>query len=118
MPSFFLMIRPPPRSPLFPYPTPFRSQLRPRHLFRQRLDVVHHERRHEGGRDGRDRKSTRLNSSHGYISYAVFFFNDPATPEISPLPLPDALPISTSPAPPLSPTSRCRPSRAPPRRRT
>src|SRR3990172_2081013 len=40
-----------------------------------------------------DRKSTRLNSSHGYISYAVFFFKDPAPPKISPLPLHDALPI-------------------------
>src|ERR1041385_3265809 len=40
-----------------------------------------------------DRKSTRLNSSHGYISYAVFFFNDTATTEIYPLSLHDALPI-------------------------
>src|SRR3990172_10748025 len=44
-------------------------------------------------RFGRDRKSTRLNSSHGYISYAVFFFNDTATTEIYPLSLHDALPI-------------------------
>src|ERR1041385_5425811 len=42
----------------------------------------------------RDRKSTRLNSSHGYISYAVFFFNDTATTEIYTLSLHDALPIS------------------------
>ena len=47
-----------------------------------------------------DRKSTRLNSSHGYISYAVFclkkknFFNDTATTEIYTLSLHDALPIS------------------------
>src|SRR3989338_5300947 len=40
-----------------------------------------------------DRKSTRLNSSHSSTSYAVFFFNDPATTEIYPLSLPDALPI-------------------------
>src|SRR2546422_643755 len=40
-----------------------------------------------------DRKSTRLNSSHGYISYAVFFFNDTATTEIYTLSLHDALPI-------------------------
>src|SRR2546422_2996378 len=78
------MIRRPPRSTLFPYTTLFRSLL---HVLRrevarpvpvageaddgddvvlpqdaaQRVDVVH-----------RDRKSTRLNSSHGYISYAVF----------------------------------------------
>src|SRR2546426_351553 len=40
------------------------------------------------------RKSTRLNSSHLVNSFAVFFFNDTAPPKISPLPLPDALPIS------------------------
>src|SRR3989449_5341784 len=78
---FFLMIRRPPRSTLFPYTTLFRSieavtgpvayelvrkleeqgdeaasglKTQPEHLVR------------------RDRKSTRLNSSHGYISYAVF----------------------------------------------
>src|SRR3970282_2004682 len=43
---------------------------------------------------GQDRKSTRLNSSHITISYAVFFFNDPATTEIYTLSLHDALPIS------------------------
>src|SRR5216684_7176004 len=61
---FFLMIRRPPRSTLFPYTTLFRSP-GDRHLRpapgRAPLD----------GRPG-DRKSTRLNSSHGYISYAVF----------------------------------------------
>src|SRR3990172_286669 len=41
---------------------------------------------------GVDRKSTRLNSSHGYISYALFFFNDTATTEIYTLSL-HALPI-------------------------
>src|SRR3990172_8432526 len=40
-----------------------------------------------------DRKSTRLNSSHGYISSTLFFFNDTATTEIYPLSLHDALPI-------------------------
>src|SRR6266550_8437332 len=61
---FFLMIRRPPRSTLFPYTT----------LFRSRRDARHP--RPRGGRGAsacrRDRKSTRLNSSHGYISYAVF----------------------------------------------
>src|SRR2546429_5923264 len=76
---FFLMIRRPPRSTLFPYTTLFRSD------FHSILAV-------SGGRCAsarpriimmpsfmdsdlacwRDRKSTRLNSSHGYISYAVF----------------------------------------------
>src|SRR5216684_7643442 len=64
---FFLMIRRPPRSTLFPYTTLFRSRGRPRHRRRtgplgQELCALH----------PRDRKSTRLNSSHGYISYAVF----------------------------------------------
>src|SRR2546429_8539817 len=68
---FFLMIRRPPRSTLFPYTTLFRSvQLRAGHLG---LDVLV-ERSAEGHVDQlqTDRKSTRLNSSHGYISYAVF----------------------------------------------
>src|SRR6266478_6685374 len=72
---FFLMIRPPPRSTLFPYTTLFRSRRarpvpdRDRALGRRgaaRL-LVRRERRHV-----RDRKSTRLNSSHSQISYAVF----------------------------------------------
>src|SRR2546426_6764555 len=77
---FFLMIRRPPRSTLFPYTTLFRS--RP---CRRRADLSH-----AAGEPGRvhparlgrvrrvlldlvrDRKSTRLNSSHLVISYAVF----------------------------------------------
>src|SRR2546422_5764524 len=71
---FFLMIRRPPRSTLFPYTTLFRSQLEDRRLARGAGTL---ERRREvpGALDDlavRDRKSTRLNSSHGYISYAVF----------------------------------------------
>src|SRR5947207_2434880 len=42
---------------------------------------------------GRDRKSTRLNSSHTVISYAVFFFNTTLNPDIYTLSLHDALPI-------------------------
>src|SRR3989454_6744536 len=70
---FFLMIRRPPRSTLFPYTTLFRSRLQPQH---EHLSI---------GRPGplarevglrcerrEDRKSTRLNSSHLVISYAVF----------------------------------------------
>src|SRR5216684_8521016 len=73
---FFLMIRRPPRSTLFPYTTLFRSgPLQPRRARRgcrfllQRRDGA--AKRPGAGR-GPDRKSTRLNSSHGYISYAVF----------------------------------------------
>src|SRR2546422_6495450 len=64
------MIRRPPRSTLFPYTTLFRS-LRQR---RDARDAALPERRGVARADAaqRDRKSTRLNSSHGYISYAVF----------------------------------------------
>src|SRR5712675_2999617 len=70
---FFLMIRRPPRSTLFPYTTLFRSNCMA-HADRQRpapdVGVVV---RHPATRAIQlDRKSTRLNSSHGYISYAVF----------------------------------------------
>src|SRR3712207_6849840 len=84
---FFLMIRRPPRSTLFPYTTLFRSQrlaagagdpavpdLVPRHL-----RVPEKGRPADGSSEqlllsenGLDRKSTRLNSSHANISYAVF----------------------------------------------
>src|SRR2546422_10681025 len=69
---FFLMIRRPPRSTLFPYTTLFRSLARDDPL--HSAAVVHQERavRVEADGDAADRKSTRLNSSHGYISYAVF----------------------------------------------
>src|SRR2546430_5844694 len=91
------MIRRPPRSTLFPYPTLFRS---PRRLIdlgaKPLLDIASYARRGPGRRDHlsqdeielisrtvrrtpevmvkvlRDRKSTRLNSSHSQISYAVF----------------------------------------------
>src|SRR3712207_1070490 len=63
-----------------------------------------------------DRKSTRLNSSHANISYAVFCLNDTATTEIYTLSLHDALPICrASPAPPTRPAGtrrRCRRARA------
>src|SRR2546422_8343527 len=86
------MIRPPPRSTLFPYPTLSRSApvggdrddplgRHERVLLvldragpadeRQRLAAADVERADLDGCRG-DRKSTRLNSSHGYISYAVF----------------------------------------------
>src|SRR2546429_6852100 len=63
------MIRRPPRSTLFPYTTLFRSLPGARGLsvdIRGQVDAIAH-------RHGvQDRKSTRLNSSHGYNSYAVF----------------------------------------------
>src|SRR2546422_3052393 len=75
------MIRRPPRSTLFPYTTLFRSRRaeereggaaielpRGEHLFDLTLERTERVERWRRG----DRKSTRLNSSHGYISYAVF----------------------------------------------
>src|SRR3990172_8446522 len=87
------MIRRPPRSTLFPYTTLFRSAsvivmplvalAKLRTAATAKLVAL----------SVKDRKSTRLNSSHRYISYSLFFFNDPATTEIYPLSLHDALPI-------------------------
>src|SRR5947199_10834839 len=83
---FFLMIRRPPRSTLFPYTTLFRSQPHPAAHRRQRpvrggrpqgdhrlrgpAEAAHRFHRHLV--PSLDRKSTRLNSSHLGISYAVF----------------------------------------------
>src|SRR2546427_5762568 len=76
------MIRRPPRSTLFPYTTLFRSHLSNRlndHHLSNRLNDHHLSNRsndhHLSNRlndHHRDRKSTRLNSSHSQISYAVF----------------------------------------------
>src|SRR2546422_2979044 len=91
------MIRRPPRSTLFPYTTLFRSRAVGR--------VAHHDPAlHDAGgvgggvaaqhvavrqraRPRRDRKSTRLNSSHGYISYAVFCLKKKNKERTRPLPL-------------------------------
>src|SRR2546429_6866566 len=78
---FFLMIRRPPRSTLFPYTTLFRSEISKAeyssaaaaasqsHASQELMgsEILVKSLQAEG-----DRKSTRLNSSHGYISYAVF----------------------------------------------
>src|SRR2546427_368197 len=145
---FFLMIRRPPRSTLFPYTTLFRSGLdrlgdqrlgeparRQVRLDAQAPRAARPERPGALVGEGRvadvaelaaaDRKSTRLNSSHSQISYAVFclkkkktntnarspafsrivfFFNDTATTEIYTLSLHDALPIW--PRPPRRPAPR------------
>src|SRR5260221_7867834 len=71
---FFLMIRRPPRSTLFPYTTLFRSvsilaAAFPQTYDLQRLVALDYLLVHTGDID---RKSTRLNSSHTVISYAVF----------------------------------------------
>src|SRR3712207_7041919 len=89
------MIRRPPRSTLFPYTTLFRSGAEPGRAARparlrphvrggrghfvpgrpaadERADRRRAQRLHDRGEAVRDRKSTRLNSSHANISYAVF----------------------------------------------
>src|SRR5258708_31576298 len=75
------MIRRPPRSTLFPYTTLFRSIRSGRHACRSEACLDRTEARlvatearlvATGARLGKDRKSTRLNSSHQIISYAVF----------------------------------------------
>src|SRR2546421_3408982 len=70
------MIRRPPRSTLFPYTTLFRSIVAPRRIAGAAATLaVEAERRGtrwEGAPPLPDRKSTRLNSSHDQISYAVF----------------------------------------------
>src|SRR2546430_4185156 len=73
------MIRRPPRSTLFPYTTLFRSLGRrwdaPRYrrlASRWGIHVEEHQARRLPSTRLRDRKSTRLNSSHSQISYAVF----------------------------------------------
>src|SRR5438874_13012183 len=81
---FLLMIRRPPRSTLFPYTTLFRSRVLGRDVRARRLPRRPHVGGHplghsvdpedsvRGRRGDGDRKSTRLNSSHVEISYAVF----------------------------------------------
>src|SRR5947207_12092426 len=74
---FFLMIRPPPKSTLFPYTTLFRSKIGRNIKLKRNVTALvmsdfvaiypNHRRV-----INRDRKSTRLNSSHTVISYAVF----------------------------------------------
>src|SRR3712207_9587877 len=75
---FFLMIRRPPRSTLFPYTTLFRSADRDVHAAAVRGEDVPGPATELASAPGhlhppvQDRKSTRLNSSHANISYAVF----------------------------------------------
>src|SRR5438876_7763436 len=93
------MIRRPPRPTLFPYTTLFRSILKMRHRMlvglerlgrrterglvgRQLVDLGKAGRAAFSRRVGRDRKSTRLNSSHPSISYAVFCLKKKRHPPI------------------------------------
>src|SRR5947209_20380119 len=70
---FFLMTRRPPRSTLFPYTTLFRSRRPVRNWIQVPVILlVAALPAHVRGIEHQDRKSTRLNSSHANISYAVF----------------------------------------------
>src|SRR5256885_9404621 len=82
---FFLMIRRPPRSTLFPYTTLFRSSRDRRSARTASAPRRPRARRHPrtARARGRDRKSTRLNSSHLVISYAVFCLKKKRQPRLS-----------------------------------
>src|SRR5256885_5308732 len=93
---FFLMIRRPPRSTLFPYTTLFRSRIRvdELHVIAVRHEAQLHAVRlfsygktHAAGQRAHfllgDRKSTRLNSSHLVISYAVFCLKKKTRPPVN-----------------------------------
>src|SRR5687768_17976312 len=69
---FFYLFRGPPRSALFPYTTLFRSVLTRRGFLAAAGGMVAAGVVGARAIQTTDRKSTRLNSSHGYISYAVF----------------------------------------------
>src|SRR5256885_13211162 len=93
---FFLMIRRPPRSTLFPYTTLFRSKHRRqarRQLLLQRGHFLLRQRAVERlvPHAERDRKSTRLNSSHLVISYAVFCLKKKKVIDVHPAPSPQHL---------------------------
>src|SRR5689334_24007591 len=104
---FFLMIRRPPRSTLFPYTTLFRSGARPNpSALAGREDRVDRVDRLGPITDGSDRKSTRLNSSHSSISYAVFCLKKKKLINglFNPPPLPNAtlFTIKSSSSPPFT----------------
>src|SRR3712207_7483854 len=99
------MIRRPPRSTLFPYTTLFRSQRTPRHWSREEVELVttvtnrcwesiERSRAEKALRASEerfratDRKSTRLNSSHANISYAVFCLKKKISDSCEPQSLP------------------------------
>src|SRR2546429_2307998 len=81
------MIRRPPRSTLFPYTTLFRSNINsPKQVGEcfEALNIISGRKTSTGRVSTRDRKSTRLNSSHGYISYAVFCLKKKQMREVEP----------------------------------
>src|SRR2546429_5460562 len=96
------MIRRPPRSTLFPYTTLFRSGQFERALGVGADERVSGDAARQGVRVARDRKSTRLNSSHGYISYAVFCLKKKKQQHQA-VPYPNACPTIVPPPPAVYP---------------
>src|ERR1051326_830277 len=95
------MIRRPPTSTPFPYTTLFRSATSPLRPLGRRGNVIElHARPDFLCRLPRSEEHTSEFQSHSFISYAVFFLNDPATTDIYTLSLHDALPICHVPSPP------------------
>src|SRR2546422_2184840 len=85
------MIRRPPRSTLFPYTTLFRSQMSgvDNMLYMYSTSQTSGTEMNLRVSFNIDRKSTRLNSSHGYISYAVFCLKKKNQSQIHPVPTSD-----------------------------
>src|SRR5439155_22034411 len=82
---FFLLLRRPPTSTLFPYTTLFRSRWFPDLTGASQITVrelLNHTSGYPDHYPQRDRKSTRLNSSHVAISYAVFCLKKKKTKDI------------------------------------
>src|SRR2546430_4151563 len=100
---FFLMIRRPPRSTLFPYTTLFRSG-EPPPVEPPPVEPPHEEPLAVGAAVGAavfaDRKSTRLNSSHSQISYAVFCLKKKKLRRAAPLLKHARMPTNAPTAPP------------------
>src|SRR6266542_5688222 len=82
---FFLMIRRPPRSTLFPYTTLFRSAAGERGAVAPRAGEARRDQVLAAAHRAIDRKSTRLNSSHGSISYAEFCLKKKSAQRVHPL---------------------------------
>src|SRR3990172_1913898 len=106
------MIRRPPRSPLFPYTTLFRSIVSIGLPFPERRVTVNLAPASLRKSGARSEEHTPELQSRLHLPFPLFFFNDPPPTEISPLPLHDALPIYRVDRAPVPGTARDREPRA------